>query len=177
MTPSTRARTAATLGTSILVVLVFMRVGATAGVSSLRLPIATTKALGLVGVGLLYEVIGRRFRPVWWLWMIGGALNITAIAAGGWRMPASPDAIAKVRLPPSHPSYVDAEGWVQLLLGDSIPVTFAINTVISIGDIALLLGLTWMGVLLLRRAPETSRTAIGEGERRKPGSAGPGGAA
>jgi hypothetical protein len=80
-----------------------------------------------------------------WLVALGGALNLTAIAANGGVMPAAPHALEKAGFA------LDPEGFVssgaiahpQLqFLGDVfwVPSSFPISNVFSVGDVLILLG-------------------------------------
>lgn len=145
-------------GVGVLALLVVLRAARVTGLTSAGLPLAATKGLGLAAVAALWPVMAARARSVWLLWVSGGALNLLAIALGGGRMPVSAGAVEAVGLPPSHPNYVHADSWPTLLVGDSIPLTFPVATVVSGGDLLIATGLGWLAWLLF--GPARSRSAV-----------------
>ncbi|MCG0239867.1 MAG: DUF5317 domain-containing protein [Firmicutes bacterium] len=107
------------------------------------------RALMLGSYGLLgYALMANRRYPGVWLILLGVILNGVAIAANGGRMPVDVEAARSVGLEVASleagadPKHVALTPETRLpFLGDVIPVSPPVGRVISIGDIAILVGL------------------------------------
>jgi hypothetical protein len=79
---------------------------------------------------------------------LGAALNLLAITANGGVMPASPSALARAGLAVEDPGFQNSAALVEprlAFLGDvfSIPASWPLSNVFSVGDVLIWLGLTW----------------------------------
>lgn len=119
----------------------------------------------VVSYGLLLVFLGvNRWVPAAPLMAVGLALNLTVVAANAG-MPVSPEAIERAGGPAE--AVVSAGGTKHHLmteedvltpLGDVIPLPQPIGIVVSIGDIALYLGMAWFVVQIMRgRSRENPR--------------------
>ena len=112
--------------------------------------------LWYVGVGVSYALglafaARNRTIPFLWLVIVGGILNVAAIAANGGVMPADPDASAAAGLTGGDRkanSAVVAHPHLAFL-GDvfAVPESWPLSNVFSIGDVVLVLG----GALMVHR--------------------------
>ena len=79
---------------------------------------------------------------------LGAALNLLAIAANGGVMPASPSALAAAGLPVGQPGFQSSAALAEprlAFLGDvfSIPASWPLSNVFSVGDLLIGAGLVW----------------------------------
>ena len=108
------------------------------------------RSLGLVAaypVGAVFLAANWRVPGVP-LVALGAGLNLLAIAANGGVMPASPSALAAAGLPVGQPGFQSSAALAEprlAFLGDvfSIPASWPLSNVFSVGDVLIAVGLAW----------------------------------
>jgi hypothetical protein len=98
-------------------------------------------------VGAVFLAANRHV-PGMVLTALGAALNLLAIAANGGVMPASPAALSRAGLPADAPGFQNSAALDEprlAFLGDvfSIPASWPLSNVFSIGDVLIVAGLAW----------------------------------
>lgn len=124
--------------------------------------VGTVVHLASYALGAWFILVNRRI-PGLLVTASGGAMNLTAIAANGGVMPASPTAMERAGLVHTGEHFVNSgavEGARLAWLGDvfSIPASWPLSNVFSFGDLVLVVGI---GVLLHRvsRRPDVPEHA------------------
>jgi hypothetical protein len=79
---------------------------------------------------------------------LGAALNLLAISVNGGVMPASPSALAGAGLPVNEPGFQNSTALAEprlAFLGDvfSLPASWPLSNVFSVGDVLIALGIVW----------------------------------
>jgi hypothetical protein len=79
---------------------------------------------------------------------LGAALNLLVISVNGGVMPASPSALAGAGLPVNEPGFQNSTALAEprlAFLGDvfSLPASWPLSNVFSVGDVLIALGVVW----------------------------------
>jgi hypothetical protein len=146
---------------------------------ALSMEVAAVELPGLpdgLRAGLLlaaYPVLGVFLAANWRLpgiplVALGGALNLVAIGANGGVMPASPAALAAAGLPVDPPGFQNSAALPHprlAFLGDvfSIPASWPLSNVFSVGDVLIAVGVAWALHRLCRSRPTLPRSGPGSG--------------
>jgi Family of unknown function (DUF5317) len=98
-------------------------------------------------VGAVFLVANRHV-PGMAVTALGAALNLLAITANGGVMPASPAALARAGLAEPDPGFQNSAALANprlAFLGDvfSIPASWPLSNVFSVGDVLIGVGLAW----------------------------------
>jgi Family of unknown function (DUF5317) len=114
--------------------------------------------VGAIFVAANWRVLGMP------LIALGAACNLLAIAANGGVMPASPSSLAAAGLPVDAPGFQNSTALADPrlgFLGDvfSIPASWPLSNVFSVGDVLIALGILWAlhGICRSRLAPSWAR--------------------
>jgi Family of unknown function (DUF5317) len=98
---------------------------------------------------------------------LGGALNLLALGVNGGVMPASPSALAGAGLDAHAPGFQNSTALEDprlAFLGDvfSIPASWPLSNVFSIGDVLIAIGVAWAlhGICGSRLVPSRARSRL-----------------
>ena len=98
---------------------------------------------------------------------LGAALNLLVISVNGGVMPASPSALAGAGLPVNEPGFQNSTALAEprlAFLGDvfSLPVSWPLSNVFSVGDVLIALGVAWAvhGICGSRLVPSRGRSEL-----------------
>jgi Family of unknown function (DUF5317) len=132
------------------------------------LPEGVRAALMVAAYPVLAVFLAANWRvPGMPLVALGGALNLLTISVNGGVMPASPSALAGAGLDPAAPGFQNSTALDDPrlpFLGDifSIPASWPLSNVFSVGDVLIALGVAWAlhGICGSRLVPSRARSRL-----------------